>query len=423
MNVGIILDYFKFFVPFSHQKTLHRYCFTTTRNRFRNAHVSVLDYCNPNNARTFHGQSSKGDWRHYFKTAIKLGSLQPTSSAETLAVLYENHFEHFISDHHIDLLIAGGTTGFERCGLATSQRVGIKTLCMWEGFFRPNTITYDRKGMNAESEFCSVPFKTMRSHIPSKKFKQFFPEDVNQLKSGALNPSSLRRIQGERFNVLKQARNRWVDRTDVERIRLPLWQHLIARASYVRHKGSYRSIEKISNPFIFFPLQTHTDTNVALNCDVFPFSEIAKRVVTAFSNIQKELRIELIIKEHPMDVFRIDYDRRKVDGVSWISPETPTAAILLNPNCIGTVVVNSTAGLESLILGRPVLTLGRSLYGRAELVDQVTNPSLEEISRHLLQLPSRRVNGEALQCFLSFLYDEAQLEGNLDVLPTASESD
>ena len=421
MNVGVILDYFKFFIPFSHQKTVHRYCFTTTRNRFKDAHVDVLDYCNPNNARTFHGQSSKGDWKHYFKTAIKLGSLLSPSSAEALAVLYECHFERFISEHQIDLLIAGGTTGFERCGLATAQRLGIKTLCVWEGFFRPNTITYDRKGMNAESQLYSIPFETILKHIPSKKFKQFFPKYVDYLKTSAQNPSSLHRIQGERFNILMQARHRWRDRMDIERIRLPLRQHLIARASYMRYKGSYRSIDKVSNPFIFFPLQTHTDTNVALNCDVFPFSEVVKKIVAAFSNVRRELGIELIIKEHPMDVFRIDYDRRNADGISWISPETPTAAMLLNPHCTGTIVVNSTAGLESLMLGRPVLALGRSLYGRTELVDQLTNPNLEEISGHLLQLPLRTVNDEALQSFLSFLYDNAQLEGNLDVLPTASE--
>ena len=419
MNVGVILDFFKFFIPFSAQKTFHRYCFTTTRNRFRNADVGVLGFCDSKKINAVRGQSPKGDWENYFKTAIKLGSLQPTVSPEALAVVYEDHFERFISDHHIDLLITGGATGFERCGLATARRLGIKTLCLWEGFFRPDTITYDRLGMNAESELYSVSSETIQSHIPTDKFKQFISVYAERLNNS--HPSSLQRIHGGRFNVLKQARSRWVDRKDVERIRIPLAQHLTARASYLRYKSSYRSIDEVSKPFIFFPFQTHTDTNVALNCDIFPFSGIAERVIAAFSQVRSKLGADLIIKEHPMDIFRISYDRRNADGVYWISPETPTSAILLNPYCAGTIVVNSTAGLESLVLGRPVMTLGRSVYGRTELVDPLLNLNLEEISRHLEQLPMRKVNHTALQNFLSFLYDKAQMDGNLDVLPRASE--
>jgi hypothetical protein len=228
-------------------------------------------------------------------------------------------------------------------------------------------------------------------------------------------------IQNHRFDILRQIRNRWIDRHDAERIRLPFRTHLSARCAHGIHRLQYLKAENITRPFIFFPLQTHTDSNIALNCDLLPYSEVVQTVLTAYHSARESAGCDLIVKEHPLDVYRTSYPITKRDGVFWVPPETPTAWLLLHPQCKGTILVNSTAGIESLALNVPVAALGRSIYARPELTEIVDNPDVESIAHALTRLPFCSVDHDHVDMFLRYLYDEAQLPGNLDTVPAEEE--
>jgi capsule polysaccharide modification protein KpsS len=122
-----------------------------------------------------------------------------------------------------------------------------------------------------------------------------------------------------------------------------------------------------------------------------------------------------------MDIFRRSYKRQNGNGVYWIDPATSVAEILNQSQCQGTIVINSTAGLESLIQQKPLLCLGKALYRYRELVE--IPDALDSVSLYsaLEKLINRKVDSNLVKQYCAFLYDTTQIDGNIDCIPEQSE--
>jgi capsule polysaccharide modification protein KpsS len=127
------------------------------------------------------------------------------------------------------------------------------------------------------------------------------------------------------------------------------------------------------------------------------------------------------MKEHPMDLFRKSYQRKNAHGVYWVDPATSISHILNRTNCLATLVMNSTAGLESLILQKPVLCLGNALYCYPELVEIPDALDTMSLLCSLKKLVEYKVDSTLVKQFCGFLYDTTQLEGNIDSTPEKNE--
>jgi capsular polysaccharide export protein len=422
MNVAVILNYFKYFTHYPKYNTRNNYFFVTFKKRYLNTDFTPLYFCDWKDYRKITITNGSEKWEDYFKLMLRLGQDQ-IPILPRVAKLYENYFEAFFEKNKIDLLISGGTSGFERCGLATAKKVGIKSLCAWEGFFRPNTISIDKDGMNAESYFYKNASKGIIDYKPSDLFKDFFSSYMGSSNSYEnLNANAmLRKIHGDRFKILKQVKNRFEDRHDLERIRLPFYQHFGARLNYYLNSHNYKSMEQISKPFIFFPLQTHTDSNIVFNGTLLPYRKYVDLVIDSFKRISKRIDISFVIKEHPHDLFRTNYPKPNVEGVYWLHPAIPVTKILSSMNCLGTIVVNSTAGFESLLMNKPVLALANAVYDKYGLVLKPEILSVENVSDLLEKLINIKVDPEKVYSFAAYLFDEMQIEGNLDSIPELNE--
>lgn len=421
MKIGVILEHFEYFLKFSEGGWGQKYYCCTIHQKYLSRDIKDLAFCDWRDSREWPSDLTEGDWTEYFKSAIRLNLLPQGVSFAKVARLYEVFFKAFFEKYSIEVLVCGGTTGFERCGLAVAKRLGIKTLCTWEGFFRPNTISFDVEGMNAESAFSKLNYSQIMSGGLSDESLAFVDNYLGALGKKRAVPLSLRRMQGSKFSLSHQVRSRWKDRNDLERVRLPFSQHAQARLSYSTYKKKYAQLSDVSKPFIFFPLQTHTDSNIAINGDLVPYALYVGMVISAFKSMRPQLNCDLLIKEHPFDVFRYAYNRNAGDGVLWLSPETPVSEIILSDNCLGTVVVNSTAGFESLLLGKPVVTMGRSMFSHKELVEIPLSIDVENIARSLLNLVGRKVNPHEVREFAAHFFDRTQLIGNLEDSPTKEE--
>lgn len=421
MNISVILDYFKYFIPFSLAKSENKYNFITQRNRFDSFGINDLIKFKYESSKRVSFPDLLGNPNHYFKAVKLLKAIPPKIEINLLAALYENFFQRCFEKNNTELLISGGVTGFERCGLFIARKLGIKTLCVWEGFFRPSTISYDRLGMNAESEFNLKLWSEIESHVSSKRFVDFYNYYTSNVKRNPSKKANLRDIQKGKFDFLHQLRNRFLDRSDIERIRLPIKEHFVARISYFTYKNKYFRISEIDEPFIFFPLQTHTDSNIVINSMLFPYEKYVELVQKYFLEIQKRIKCNLIIKEHPFDVLRKKYFRKESSSIKWLDPAVSTDKVLNHELCKGTILVNSTAGLESLIFGKPVLTMGKAIYSRPELSLNLDNHSKEEFNQKIISLIENKVDMNAVKIFCACLFDSIQFEGNIDNEPELSE--
>lgn len=421
MNIGVVLNYFRYFLFFPKYDDDTSYRFITSRHKYTSENISLLQYINWKDYKTI-SRKAIGDVGSLFKYSIKLGLFPNGVDYKRLCAFYEYSFEQFFEKHKIDLFISGGVSGFERIGLETARRIGIKTLCVWEGMFRPFTISIDPIGMNVESSIAGTPFSQILMHSGSNEFKILWNKIVKQEQNSDYVPIKI--VLGDRFRISKQLNNRIADRLDIERIRLPFHQLAKARLSYYCNKFNYLSVDGIQSPFFCFPLQTHTDSNIVLNSQLESIDAYLDLLLSAFSEFHKRSGINLIIKEHPMDLFRKSYRRKQMKGVYWIHPATSIQSLLRHKYYRGTIIVNSTVGIESLIQQKPVLCLGSALYRYPELVEEtpdITNPS--SLLNSLENLVDIKVNELWVKRFCGFLYDNIQIDGNIECEPGKNEID
>lgn len=120
-------------------------------------------------------------------------------------------------------------------------------------------------------------------------------------------------------------------------------------------------------PVFVFPLQLEGDYQLRLHSPFAGLRDAIARIVASFAAHAPRDAL-LAVKGHPLDngltawggVALGEARRAGVAGrVAWL-PELPFGPVLAP--AAGVVTVNSTAGLQSLREGKPVVVLGRALY-------------------------------------------------------------
>ena len=113
----------------------------------------------------------------------------------------------------------------------------------------------------------------------------------------------------------------------------------------------------LSAEFIFFPLQVTNDTQVQLHSKL----DLRGAIIRALE-IAKERGQWLVIKMHPAEscVDILDFlEEIRTDPVVFIS-QANAVDLIQRSSCV--VTINSTVGLEALILGKELITLGTAFY-------------------------------------------------------------
>lgn len=127
-------------------------------------------------------------------------------------------------------------------------------------------------------------------------------------------------------------------------------------------------------PFLFFPLHFTDDAQITVRAPQFHQQEvlvghIARSLPSGF---------KLYVKEHPNYVgeYGVAALRRILDtpNVRLIDPRTHPHQLIRASR--GVITVNSTAGFEAIVLGKPVITLTRSYYSDKGLTTDVRDLSV-----------------------------------------------
>jgi hypothetical protein len=130
-----------------------------------------------------------------------------------------------------------------------------------------------------------------------------------------------------------------------------------ARAAVARRLYEPRDAER---PFVYFPLHVVDDykiKRVIPHC--YDQASIIEQVADALPHGH-----ELVLKEHPMSIGRNRLSLlRRVAGIPnarLVAPHTSSHELMQRAEAIA--VISSTVGLEALLYGKPVLTLGQPFY-------------------------------------------------------------
>jgi hypothetical protein len=118
--------------------------------------------------------------------------------------------------------------------------------------------------------------------------------------------------------------------------------------------------ELSERPFVYFPLHVTDDYKIKR---VIPHCVDQAALIELVAASLPE-GVDLVLKEHPMSIGRNPLSLlrrlRRVDNVRLVDPYVSSHELIRRSRAVA--VISSTVGLEALLHGKPVLTLGQPFY-------------------------------------------------------------
>jgi Capsule polysaccharide biosynthesis protein len=151
-----------------------------------------------------------------------------------------------------------------------------------------------------------------------------------------------------------------VDR-DNEYLRPARWaaEHVLGWGRFAGARALYQR-PRASRPFVYFPL--HVSEDYKIKRLIPEYSDQASIVERVAGFLPRGY--DLVVKEHPLSIGRnplaLLRRLRRVPNLRLVHPHTNSHDLI--ERAVGVAVLSSTVGLEALLYGKPVLTIGRPFY-------------------------------------------------------------
>jgi capsular polysaccharide export protein len=266
------------------------------------------------------------------------------------------------------ILLFGDQRPIHRIAMQVAREKEIAVYCFEEGYIRPNYVTFERGGNNANSPL--LRSKTAFIHVPEPSAP---PQLAPQFGSMA------RRAM---FYYIAKAAGTWLfpgylhhrRRTLVSEAYL--WTRSYVRLLWNRH-GDVQLIQDLTGaekpPYFLVALQVHDDLQLLRHGKGWRNRSLIKAAIASFAQNAAKEDI-LVFKVHPMDRghrryrIHVSKEARKcgVEDRVKVLQSGPLAGVVRQAK--GLVTINSSSGIVALEAGVPVLALGKAIYSMKELV-------------------------------------------------------
>lgn len=297
---------------------------------------------------------------------------RPVLIRQTKAAIH--YFYKFITQNNIDMVcVWNGTLPPLGAATCVAKKMGRKTMFFENGYL-PNTTTVDPKGVNNNNSLIGKP----------QSFYNVVQVDSSRLQKLFVKPPAIRELK-----------SRW-------------YQRIVKK----KPVGQPEQIE-FPERYVFVPFQVHDDTQILLHSpNIKTMRELIECIIPAVEqyNALTGDNLWIIVKEHPSDFGRTDYRDleekyrgHKVHFLRYYS--TPE----LIKRAQGIITINSSVGVESLLVHKPVITLGKAFYNVEGVVEHVSE--LEALA-DTIQYINKPVNTQLIDKFLYYLRYEYLVEGS-----------
>ena len=226
-----------------------------------------------------------------------------------------------------------------------------KTIYFEVGFF-PNTTVVDPKGVN---------------------FFNSVPRDINFYKNYPIKEETFPKKINKRNHLIKRK---------LEYIKLP---------------------EK----YIFVPFQTSFDTQIVYNS---PWIKSMPMLFEIIEQIANKTHINFILKEHPHErdfTYEELHKRAKNNPFIKFANANETDELIKNAEAI--ITINSTVGLEALLMNKKVIVLGNAFYALDKITKKARN--ISELEQIIKNLDKWNIEEDLIKRFLSYLINEYLVKG------------
>ncbi|WP_414829198.1 hypothetical protein [Alteromonas sp. H39] len=149
----------------------------------------------------------------------------------------------------------------------------------------------------------------------------------------------------------------------------PLPKHLIPRAP-ARAKAKGIDVDTLPSRFVFVPFQVETDSQIITNSPwIKSMGQLYQHLRRAMDSISDD-ELYLVIKEHPSELKRHD-ELHQLHPRILFANQCDTKALIDKAEAV--LTVNSTVGLESLLLDKPVMVMGKACYALQGVCEKISD--------------------------------------------------
>ncbi len=234
--------------------------------------------------------------------------------------------------------------------------------------------------------------------VPCFQFENGFLPDTTQMDLEGVNVEGSVPDEPEFYR-------RYRSSPDPER---PLPEGLLARDS--RYPKTCSDRISLPDRFVFAPFQVALDSQVLLHSpwiqDMRGFFQVVVEALERWGDVG----LHVVFKEHPSCPWRYPDLHRKAAERSRVHFANGNSTEELIRGSRGTVTLNSTAGVEALLMDRPVLALGRAVYGISGVAS--TAESSRQVGRWVASVAAEAPPPSPLrESYLRYLMEEHLLPG------------
>lgn len=350
-------------------------------------------------AKVFKINFNGGDWLFYRDNALNFN--KPMSD-------WPVFFENYVINNQIDIvLLFGDCRPIHQVAHDIATKLQLEIGVFEEGYVRPDYITLEKYGVNANSRISKSP-----------TYYADLPDVVKNNAYSIGKPFWYAAMWGMMYNTATTLAIPYFRHYKHHRS-LSIWQGLYWIRSLWRkwlfahqHKDTLQKlIKNHDKKYYLVALQVHNDAQIHNHSEFISIEAFISDVINSFALHAPEHTC-LVIKHHPMDRGFVHYGklinlicqnpalRSRVHYVHDL--HLPT---LLN-HAKGTVVINSTVGLSALDLSCPVITCGNAIYD----IDGLTYQG--DLNTFWIDSATFKVDQKLHYKFLNHLIQQSQVNGN-----------
>lgn len=263
-----------------------------------------------------------------------------------------------------DVILFGDCRPVHRLAIPVARAQALRVHVVEEGYLRPGWITFEESGVNANSslprdpdwyrEAAAILPAWQESPGPAERFARRAREDVL-------------------YTAARLTAAAWYPHYRTHRARHPLaeyagWIRRLAgrRQAEDRAAATIAALTGVGRPVYLFPLQLDGDYQIR-NSALGSMRPAIEQVVALFAR-HAPPGARLLAKLHPLDDGLVDWARIvRQTAAQWSVAERIAvidggAIEAVLPHTAAMVTVNSTAGMQALAQGIPVMALGNAIY-------------------------------------------------------------
>jgi|WetSurMetagenome_2_1015567.scaffolds.fasta_scaffold00563_5 capsular polysaccharide export protein len=279
---------------------------------------------------------------------------------------WDEFISGFLADNRIDaLLLFGDTRPHHAAAIRIARTMKIPVYSMDEGYVRPNFITLEADGNNANS---SLP--------RSGAFYRKLPDILTEISERQIKPNHLSYVIStivyhvtEKLFIFRFPHYRYHKPYTICGEILAFLRSTFRRYYYNRREQDIfqRLTGELSKRYFLVPLQVYKDSQIVCHSGYGDVRDFIRDVMSSFA-LHAAPEHHLVLKHHPVDRGHRDYGELissiareyEMEGRCHYIHDLHLPTLL--KNAIGVVTVNSTVGFSALFHGIPVKTMAPAIY-------------------------------------------------------------